>query len=162
MFFHYQTNFVHNLNPVFGGVCVARSLVFCVVFCISLFDLLFCFFWSLYCLSCFFWSLYCLFFFFWSLYCLSFFWSLYCLYFFWSIVCPSSFGHCIVCPSSFGHCIVCPSSIYGFWLTLLVFSNFSWQNTTKYITIVMVNRYVIFINFLCSFKPFFSFWKFVL
>jgi len=37
--------------PVFSGVCVAKSLVLCVVPCRSLYVLL-CFFWgSLYCLS---------------------------------------------------------------------------------------------------------------
>jgi len=40
-----------NSSPVFSGVRVARALVFCVVFCRSLFILLSFFFWSLYCLS---------------------------------------------------------------------------------------------------------------
>jgi hypothetical protein len=40
------------LKPVFSGICVAQSLVFCVVFCRSLFVLLSFFFaWSLYCMS---------------------------------------------------------------------------------------------------------------
>ena len=37
--------------PVFSGICVARSLVFCVMFCGSLFVLLSFFFWTLCCLS---------------------------------------------------------------------------------------------------------------
>ena len=39
--------------PCFSGACVARSLVFCVMFCRSLFVLLFFFFWTL-CSLCFF------------------------------------------------------------------------------------------------------------
>ena len=38
-------------HPVFSGGCIARSLVFRVVFCRSLFVLLSFFFWSLCCLS---------------------------------------------------------------------------------------------------------------
>ena len=42
----------HLSSPlVFSWVCVARSSVFCVMFCRSLFLLLFFFFWPLYCLS---------------------------------------------------------------------------------------------------------------
>ena len=37
--------------PIFSGARVARSLVFCVMFCKSLFIYLSFFFWSLYCLS---------------------------------------------------------------------------------------------------------------
>jgi hypothetical protein len=37
--------------PVFSGVRIARGLVFCVVFCMSLFVLLYFFFWPLRCLS---------------------------------------------------------------------------------------------------------------
>ena len=37
--------------PIFKGVCVTRSLVFCVMFCRSLFVLLSFYFLSLYCLS---------------------------------------------------------------------------------------------------------------
>ena len=85
---------------VFCVVCIARSLVFCVVFSRLFFVLLSFFFWSLYCLV---------------------------LLLVILLSCPSSFGHCIVlsffflsfyclvllllvmllsCPSSFGHCIV--------------------------------------------------------
>ena len=39
------------LSAVFSGVRVAKSLVFCVIFCRSLFILLFFFFWPLCCLS---------------------------------------------------------------------------------------------------------------
>ena len=39
--------------PVFSGVRVTRSLVFCVMFCRSLFVFLSFFFWPLCCLSCF-------------------------------------------------------------------------------------------------------------
>ena len=75
---------------VFRRVRVGSSLVFCVVFCRSLFVPLSFFFCSLYCLSFFSWSLYCLSFSC-SLYCLSFFsWSLYCHSFFsWSLYCLS-------------------------------------------------------------------------
>jgi hypothetical protein len=45
-----------NFTLVFSGVRVAQSLVFCVVFCRSLFVLLCFFFWSLYCLSFFDWQ----------------------------------------------------------------------------------------------------------
>jgi hypothetical protein len=38
-------------SMIFSGVLVARSLLFCVVFCRSLFVLLPLFFWSLHCLS---------------------------------------------------------------------------------------------------------------
>ena len=72
--------------PVFSGVRVVRYLVFCV----SLFVLLFFFFWPLCCLSFFFWPLCCLSFFFWPLCCLSFFWPLCCLsFFFWPLCCLS-------------------------------------------------------------------------
>jgi hypothetical protein len=37
--------------PIVSGVCFARSVVFCVVFCISLFVLFSFFFWPLCCLS---------------------------------------------------------------------------------------------------------------
>ena len=57
--------------PVFSGLCVARSLVFCVMFCRPLFV---------------FWSFFC-----WPLYCLSF--DLQFLII--TLVC---FGHCIVSP----------------------------------------------------------------
>ena len=47
-------SWAHGLTPfqIFGGVRVARPLVFCVAFCTSLFGLLSFIFWSLYCLSC--------------------------------------------------------------------------------------------------------------
>ena len=57
---------------IFSGVHVAHSLIFCVLFCWSIFVLLSLLFWSLYCLSfilvtvlpvLLFWSLYCLSFF---------------------------------------------------------------------------------------------------
>jgi hypothetical protein len=93
----------HTSSPRFiVWVDDARSLVFCVVFCDSLFVFLYFFLWSLCCLSFSFGHcVVCLFplvivlsvFFLWSLCCMSF-----------------SFGHCVVCPSSFGHCVVCPSS----------------------------------------------------
>jgi hypothetical protein len=71
-----------NSPPVFNGVRVTQSFVFCVVFCKSFFVSLSLFDWSLYCLALFDWSLYCLSLFDWSLYCLSLFdWSLYCLSF---------------------------------------------------------------------------------
>ena len=92
-------------TPVFSVVRVARSLVFCVMFCRSLFVLLLFFYWSLHCLSFFDLRL---------------------------LVTPLvSCGHCIVCYSSnygfwlplwylqtFDHYIVFPSSNYGFWLPL--------------------------------------------
>ena len=92
-------------TPVFSVVRVARSLVFCVMFCRSLFVLLLFFYWSLHCLSFFDLRL---------------------------LVTPLvSCGHCIVCYSSnygfwlplwylqtFDHYIVFPSSDYGFWLPL--------------------------------------------
>ena len=118
--------------PVLSEVRVARSLVFCVAFCRSLFVFLAFFFGH--CIVCpssisldivlfvllpFLWTLYCLSFFHFSGHCIvcpssisldivlfvlpPFLWTLYCLSFF------HFFGHCIVCPSSFGHCIVCPS-----------------------------------------------------
>jgi hypothetical protein len=67
--------------PVFSGVHVTQSLVFCVVFWQQLFVLLSLFFWSLYCLS-FGHCIVCL-----LVIVLSVFWPLYCL----------SFGHCVVC-----------------------------------------------------------------
>jgi hypothetical protein len=89
----------------FTGVHVARSLVFCVVFCGLLFVLLSFLFWPLCCLS-FGHCVVCL-----LIIVLSVFWSLCCL----------SFGHCVVCLLvivlsvfwllcclSFGHCVVCP------------------------------------------------------
>ena len=123
------TNFSLNLpstgvHTSFSGVRVSQSLVFCVVFCRSLFVPL-----SDY------WPLYYM-----SLYNLrplitavvsSNFWPLSCLslYDLWPLITPvvsSNFGHCLVCPCSmyglrlplwylktFGHCLVYPCSIYG-------------------------------------------------
>ena len=109
-----------NFTPCFSEVHVARSLIFCVVFCRSLFVFLSFFCWSLYCLS------FC-----WSLYCLSFCWSLYCLSFFYLQL-------LITALVSFDYCIVCPSSIYGFWLQLWYLQIFlkciySWHLSTVYI-----------------------------
>ena len=42
-------------SPVFNGARVSQSLVFCVVFCRSLFVLLFFFYWSCCCLSSIYW-----------------------------------------------------------------------------------------------------------
>jgi hypothetical protein len=137
-------------TPVFSVVRVARSLVFCVMFCRSLFVLLLFFYWSLHCLSFFDLRL---------------------------LVTPLvSCGHCIVCYSSdygfwlplwylvdivlsvilritgsgypfdilwtlycllffelrvlitplisCGHCIVCYFSNYGFWLPLWYLQTF--------------------------------------
>jgi hypothetical protein len=44
---------MHTIFCRYDGVRVVRSLVFCAVFCRSLFVLLFCFFWPLCCLSIF-------------------------------------------------------------------------------------------------------------
>ena len=72
----------HLSSPLgFTGVHVARSLVFCVVFCGLLFVLLSFLFWPLCCLS-FGHCVVCL-----LIIVLSVFWSLCCL----------SFGHCVVC-----------------------------------------------------------------
>ena len=127
-------------SPVFDGVRVAQSLVFCVVFSRSLFVHWSFLIWSLYCLSLFGHCIACpslvivLPVILWSLYCLSF------------------FGHCIVCPSLvivlpvilwslyclsfFGHCIVCHSLVIVLsvllWFTVsaaaLISSNFSWNH----------------------------------
>jgi len=45
---------VNEFTPCFSGVYVTRALVFCVMFCRSLFVILSFFFWSLWCLSFFF------------------------------------------------------------------------------------------------------------
>jgi len=42
---------VYEFTPVYCTVCVVRPLVFCLMFCKSLFVLLSIFFWQLYCLS---------------------------------------------------------------------------------------------------------------
>ena len=97
-------------NLWLSGVCVARSLVFCVVFCRSLFVFFFPFFWPLYCRSVFnLWfsgvrvarSLVC------------------CVVF-----CRSLF---VLLSLSFGHCIVVPSSIYGLVGFVLLDLQFSLQ-----------------------------------
>ena len=48
-----QFTLLENMSslPVFSGVCVARSICFCVMFCRSLLCRLSCFFWQLCCLS---------------------------------------------------------------------------------------------------------------
>ena len=91
MTYHQVFNKSNITGATCGGVRVARTVVFCVMFCRSLFVLLsFYFFRSLYCL---FFSrpLYCLLFFR-SLYCLFFFRSLYCLFFFTSLYCLFFYG----------------------------------------------------------------------
>ena len=66
------------LTPGFNWVHIARSLVFCVMLCRSLFVFVSFFFWPLCCLS-----------FLWPLCCLSFFWPVCCLSFFWPVCCLS-------------------------------------------------------------------------
>jgi hypothetical protein len=133
-------------TPVFSVVRVARSLVFCVMFCRSLFVLLLFFYWSLHCLSFFGLRLlvtpliscgHCI-----VCYCSNYasgypfgiLWTLYCLLFFelrllvtplvssnfWPLYCLSfSELRLLVTPLvSCGHCVVCHSSDYGFWLPL--------------------------------------------
>ena len=94
---------------MFRGVCVAQSLIFCVLFCSPLFSFCLFFYWPLYWLS----------FFYWPLYCLSFFLLTTVLFVFFSIdhciVCLFSIGHCIVCLFSIGYCIVYLFSIDHFW-----------------------------------------------
>ena len=80
--------------PVFSGVHMAQTLVFCVLFCKSLFVIVFLFFCQLYWLSFYFGIL----------------WSLYWLFFL-------DLQLLIASLVSYGHCIVC-SSIYSYWLPL--------------------------------------------
>ena len=131
-----------NSPPGFNGVRVARSYVFCVVFCRSLFIFL-----SFFLLVIVFSVLY-----FWSLCFLSFTFG-HCVVcplllvivlsvlYFWSLCCLSfTFGHCVVCPLllvivlsvlyfwslccmsfTFGHCVVCRFT--GIMVVPLISSN---------------------------------------
>jgi hypothetical protein len=88
-----------NSSPVFSGVGVTRSLVFCVMFCRSLLVLLYFFFWSLCCLS---FDLRIL---------ITSLWYLVAIVLSFLRFTDSDYLPLV----SFGHCVVCPS-IYGFWL----------------------------------------------
>ena len=84
------------LPPVFSGVRVARSLVFCMVFCVSLFIILLFLLWPLRCLS---------------------FSDLRLL------ITPLAITLSVLLRFTtsdypFGHYVVCPSLIYDFWLPL--------------------------------------------
>ena len=104
----------HEFTPGFSRVRVTQSLVLCVMFCRSLFFLLFFFFWPLYCLFFFCWPLCCLSFFLWPLCCLSFFfWPLCCLFFFfWPLCCLSFFFWPLCCLSFFFWPLCCLSFFY--------------------------------------------------
>jgi hypothetical protein len=83
----------HLISPLifsFSGVHVAHSLIFCVLFCWSMFVLLSLLFWSLYCLSFYFGHCIVCPFILVTVLSVLLFWSLYCLSFY--------FGHCIACP----------------------------------------------------------------
>ena len=88
-----------NSSPVFSGVGVTRSLVFCVMFCRSLLVLLYFFFWSLCCLS---FDLQIL---------ITSLWYLVAIVLSFLRFTDSDYLPLV----SFGHCVVFPS-IYGFWL----------------------------------------------
>ena len=90
-----------NSSPVFSGVGVTRSLVFCVMFCRSLLVLLYFFFWSLCCLS---FDLRIL---------ITSLWYLVAIVLSFLRFTDSDYLPLVSC----GHCVVCPS-IYGFWLPL--------------------------------------------
>jgi hypothetical protein len=132
----FRSTRVHTL--VFSGVRVARSLVFCVVFCHFSFG---------YCIVCPS-SMYSFWLPFWHLvdivlsvlrctasdYPFGILWTLYCLFSFdvQLLITPLvSCGHCILWPFSVysfwlplwvscGHCVFCPSSMYSFWLPLWI------------------------------------------
>jgi hypothetical protein len=89
-----------SLSPVFSGVRVARSLVFCAVYCRSLFVR----FLLAIVLSVLLQAMA-------SDYPYDIIWPLCCLFFFkpWLL---------ITLMISFGHCVVCSSSSHGFWLPL--------------------------------------------
>jgi hypothetical protein len=114
----FRSTRVHTL--VFSGVRVARSLVFCVVFCTSLFVIFLLGIVLSVLLQCTA-----------SDYPFGILWTLHCLFFFdvQLLITPLvSCGHCVVCPSMYsfwlplwvscGHYVVCPSSMYSSWLPL--------------------------------------------